>query len=116
MKRIEKNRIGRRASEETKKKMSDSQKERYKNMTAKEKSNWSKLVSEKASGYKISEDKKKHLYGNKRGARYTIEDVRNIRRLHEEENKSYTEISELVNIPRPTVYLIATYRRWKDVT
>ena len=53
------------------------------------------------------------MKNNKNGAKYTIEQVKEIRRLHEEENKGYTEISEIMNIPRPTVYLIATYRRWK---
>lgn len=56
---------------------------------------------------------KEIMKNNKNGAKYTIEQVKEIRRLHEEENKGYTEISEIMNIPRPTVYLIATYRRWK---
>ena len=49
-------------------------------------------------------------------AKYDIEIVREIRRLHEEENKGYTEISNILNINRHTVYLIATYRRWKYVS
>ena len=41
------------------------------------------------------------------------EQVNEIRRLYENENKTYTEISNIMNIPRQAVYLIATYRRWK---
>lgn len=55
------------------------------------------------------------MKGNKNGALYTVEQVKEIRRLHEKENKGYTEISELMNIPRQAVYLIATYRRWKEI-
>lgn len=55
------------------------------------------------------------MRNNKRGALYTIEQVKEICRLHEEENKNYTDISSIMNIPRTTIYQIATYRRWKEV-
>ena len=55
------------------------------------------------------------MKGNKNGAKYNIDDVRNIRELHEKDNLGYTEISNITGIPRHTVYLIATYRRWADV-
>lgn len=55
------------------------------------------------------------MKNNKNGALYTVKQVKEIRRLHETENMGYTEISELMHIPRPAVYLIATYRRWKEV-
>lgn len=57
----------------------------------------------------------KHLQNawNKYGEKYTIEEVREIRRLYEQEQKSFLEISKTMNIPKPAVYLIATYRRWK---
>lgn len=111
----EKNRInmlGRKASEETKKKMSDSQKARYDKWTDEDRREWGQKISKAQSGIKKPK-LKEIMKNNKNGAKYTIEQVKEIRRLHEEENKGYTEISEIMNIPRPTVYLIATYRRWK---
>ncbi len=51
---------------------------------------------------------------NKNGAKYTVDDVREIRRLHEIEHKSFKEIANIMNMNRQTVYLIATYRRWKN--
>ena len=48
-------------------------------------------------------------------AEYDVKTVKEIRRLHEKENLTYTEISNLLDIPRPAVYLIATYRRWKHI-
>lgn len=117
----EKNRInmtGKKASEETKKKMSESQKKRYESWTDEERAEYGRKISEYASGYQWNEDSKKKFSELQKtkpnGAKYSLEQVREIRRLHESENKSYTEISSIMNIPRPAVYLIATYRRWAD--
>lgn len=112
----EKNRInmtGRKANKETKEKMSHSQKERYKKWTEKEKIEWGEKLSQCLTGIK-KPSLSKHMLGNKRGAKYTLEQVNEIRRLHENENKSYSEISNIMQIPRQAVYLIATYRRWKN--
>lgn len=117
-----KNRInmtGKKLTDDTKNKMSASQKKRFEKMTEEEKEEYSRRISEYASGYKWSEESKgrfsKIQQTNPNGAKYTIEDVKEIRRLHEKENLGYTEISNLLNIPRHTVYLIATYRRWKHI-
>ena len=113
----EKNRVnmtGRKASPETKEKMSQSQKARFLKWSEEDRKNWGKKMSECNKGIpkpKTSEA----MRNNKNGALYTVEQVKEIRRLHEKENKGYTEISELMNIPRQAVYLIATYRRWKEV-
>lgn len=113
----EKNRVnmtGKRASPETKEKMSQSQKARFLKWSEEDRKIWGQKMSEHNKGIpkpKTSESMK----NNKNGALYTVEQVKEIRRLHEKENKGYTEISELMNIPRPAVYLIATYRRWKEV-
>lgn len=114
----EKNRInnlGKKASDETRRKMSDSQKKRFENWTDEERHDWGK----RASGHDMTEAGKQSLRAsmknNKRGALYTVDQVREIRRLHEEENLGYTEIAAKTNIPRPAVYNIATYRRWADI-
>lgn len=117
-----KNRInmtGRKLSDKTKRKMSESQKKRFENMTEIEKYEYGKRISNYAAGYHWSESSKENFsklqQTKPNGAKYNIETVKEIRRLHEKENLSYTEISNLLNIPRPTVYLIATYRRWKNI-
>lgn len=119
----EKNRIhmtGRHLSNETKKKMSESTKKHYQSMTEDELIEFGKKSSKYASGYKWSEKSKENFSKIQRtkpnGAKYDVDIVKEIRRLHEKENKGYTEISEELNIPRPAVYLIATYRRWKHVS
>lgn len=114
----EKNRVnmtGRKASIETRMKMSKSHKERISKWTQEDRERFGRISSEKSRGYKWSDESKKKIAGNKNGAKYSIEQVREIRRLHEIEGKGYTEISKMMNIPRPAVYLIGTYRRWKDV-
>lgn len=111
--------LGKKMSKETKEKMSLSQKERYKKMTLQEKEEYSKNISEYASGYQWNETSKSNFAKkqqiNPNGAKYDVKTVRLIRNLHEFNNMTYTEISNLLNIKRPTVYLIATYRRWKNV-
>lgn len=117
----EKNRInmlGRKASDETKAKMSESQKRRFANMTDDERREYGERMSECASGYTWSEDAKKRFSEMQKtkpnGASYTIEQVREARRLHEKENLGYSEIASLLNMTRHAVYQIATYRRWKN--
>lgn len=117
----EKNRVnmtGRKASKETKKKMSDSQKKRYESWTDEDRAEYGKLVSEWASGYKWSKESKEKFsklqQTKPNGATWSIDDVHEIRRLHEQEHMSITDISKVMNIPRGTVYGIATYRRWAN--
>lgn len=114
----EKNRermTGKKLSAETRKKMSESQFRRYSNWTKEDAEQFGRIVSEKSRGYKWTQESKKKMRGNKNGAKYTLDQVREIRRLRESEGKSFKDISEIVNIPKHTVYLIATYRRWKEV-
>ena len=112
-----KNRInmtGKKLSEQTKKKMSQSQRKRFEAWTDEDRQEWGKKMSEKNRGYKWSDQDKEKMKDNKNGAKYTIEEVREIRRLYESENKTFLEISKITGIPKHTVYLIATYRRWKN--
>lgn len=114
----EKNRInmtGRKASEKTKKKMSESQKARFAKMSEEERQVFRDRLASAQLTPEGRESLKAHMKGNKNGAKYTVEQVKEIRRLNEEGNKSLTEIAQLFGMPRGTVYNIATYRRWKDV-
>lgn len=43
---------------------------------------WGKKMSEKNKGYKWSDQAKEKMKDNKNGAKYTIEEVREIRRLY----------------------------------
>lgn len=113
----EKNRInmtGRKASEKTKQKMSESHRKFYDAWTDEDRQRWGKKMSEKNKGYKWNDQSREKMKDNKNGAKYTIEEVREIRRLYENENKTFLEISKITGIPKHTVYLIATYRRWKN--
>lgn len=117
----EKNRVnmtGRKASEETKRKMSSSQKRRYANWTDEDRAAHGKMMSECASGYHWSQESKdkfsKMQQIKPNGATLTIDDVHEIRRLYEQEHKSYQEISEIMGIRKQNVYMIATYRRWAN--
>lgn len=112
-----KNRIhmtGRIASEDTKKRMSESQKKRYANMSAEEKEEAFAYLVELNKGRRRSEEARAKMRNNKNGAKYTLEQVHEIRKLYERDNMSITNIAKATNIPRATVYLIATYRRWAN--
>lgn len=108
--------------EETKKKISKEHKEAWQKLSDEEKMEKIKNFAGLNKGKKMDRNSEqyKKLVERERtksnAAKYDIEVVKEIRRLHEEENKGYTEISKMLNINRHTVYLIATYRRWKYVS
>lgn len=108
--------------EETKQKISKEHKEAWQNLSDEEKMEKIKNFAGSNKGKKMDKNSEqyKKLVERERtksnAAKYDIETVREIRRLHEKEGKGYTEISEILNIKRHTVYLIATYRRWKYVS
>lgn len=47
-------------------------------------------------------------------ATLSVDDFHMIRHLYEHDKNSFNEISEMLNIPRHNVYMIATYRRWAN--
>lgn len=112
------NMTGRKLSEETRKKMSESQKKRYESWTDEDRARYGRAIAEYASGYKWSQDAKdrfsKVQQTKPNGATLSIDTVHLIRRLYEQDGKTFKEISELLNIPRHNVYMIATYRRWAN--
>jgi len=116
----DKNRVnmtGRKLSGKTKAKMSASQRNRYEEWTDEDRVAYGKETSKYASGYTWSKESKKNFSEMQKikpnGAKYDINIVHKIREMHEQYNKTYSEISNELSIPRPTVYLIATYRRWR---
>lgn len=114
--------LGKHLSEETKRKISEEHKQAWNNLTDEQKKKKLKNFAGCNKGKKMdrnSEQYKKivereHTKSN--AAKYSIDTVRKIRELHEKKNIGYTEISNLLNVPRHTVYMIATYRRWKYVS
>ena len=108
--------------ESTKKKISEHHKKEWEQMSDEERENKIKNFVGSRKGKKLDKNSLvyKKLLERERtksnAAKYDIETVRKIRYLHEVENKGYTEISEMLEIPRGTIYNIATYRRWKYVS
>lgn len=117
----EKNRIhmaGRKLPDYVKSKMSESQKKRYQMWSDNDRREFGRRMSKAASGYKWSYESKNKLSKTQslkpNSAKYDIEIVRLIRKMYEQDKKRITEISDDLGINRHTVYLIATYRRWKN--
>ena len=108
--------------EETKKKISEEHKQAWKNLSDEEKKEKIKNFAGCNKGKKMDRDSEayKNLVIRERtksnAAKYDIDTVRQIRYLHEQESMGYTEIANKLNMNRHTVYLIATYRRWKYVS
>lgn len=118
----EKNRVnmtGKKASEETKRKMSISQTLRQSNMTDEEKEAFRAKISETKSKTPMSQELRDKLSSlmknNKRGARYTEEQIRYIRYLYDDMGMAISDIAKEMNIPRGTVDSIVKRTRWKDV-
>lgn len=117
----EKNRqhmTGKKDSPETLLKKSLAQKARYEKWTDEDRKAWGEKMRKSATGAKWCDGARKHFSEIQKtrpnGSPYTIDQIHEIRRLHEQEEKGYTEISEIMEIPRGTVYNIATYRRWPN--
>ena len=60
-----------------------------------------------------SEEKK--MAGNKNGATHTVDEIREMRRLHEVESKSCREVADYFGLSYNYVYGILTHKRWADI-
>ena len=109
------NMLGRTVSDETKEKMSKSQCDRYAKWTEEDRQAWGAMVSEKSRGYKWNDESRNKMMGNKNGATHTEDEIREIRRLHETENKSCRDIADLLHESYDFIYGIITYRRWANI-
>ena len=111
------NMLGKTVPEDIRQKMSRSHKERCKKLSEEQRKQMVEPMLIKTRGKKW-DDERRQKYSDMQkqrpnGSPYNIELIREIRRLHEQEGKGYTEIAQIVQIPRQAVYNIATYRRWK---
>lgn len=108
------NGLGRKASDLTRSRMSSSQRARFDKWTDENRREWGLLMSKIQKGVK-KPALKISLKGNKNGAKYSIEQVKEVKRLFREENKSNREISNIMDIPIASVGNITSGRRWADV-
>lgn len=114
----EKNRInmtGKKLSEATKQKMSQSQIKRCSQWTEEDRQAWGKMSAEKASGYKWNDKSRQKMLGNKNGATHTEDEIKEIRRLYEAENKTCREIADLFGLSYDYTYGVIKYKRWANI-
>lgn len=109
------NMTGRILSDETKAKMSISQKERYEQWTEEERIAWGILSSERASGYKWNEESRNKMIGNKNSATHTEDEIREIRKMYEVNNMSCREIADYFHESYMYIYNIVKYKRWVNI-
>ena len=111
---------GSKLPEEQKKHMSEAQKARCARMTNEEKQ---KVVARLVAANKDrtwTEEQRQAMRDEQktkpRGAKYTVEQVKEMRRMFEDDHLSITEIAHIMEIPRGTVDQIVNYRRWKYIS
>lgn len=112
------NMLGRTASDDTKKKMSVSQKKRYENWTDEDRVEYGKKISQYASGYKWSDEAKAAFSKKQRerpnSAKYTVDDIRSIRKKRSE-GHSLKALAEEYHTTPSYISSIVHFRRWADV-
>ncbi len=113
---------GSKLSEERKKHMSESHKRRFQSMTEEEKDVVRNQVRELGKSHKDkkwTEEQRQAMRDEQktkpRGAKYTADQVKKMRQLYEHEKLSIREIADMIGASPQAVYLIVTYRRWKNL-
>lgn len=111
---------GSKLPEEQKKHMSEAQKARCARMTDEEKQ---KVVARLVAANKDrawTEAQRQAMRDEQktkpRGAKYTVEQVKEMRKMYEENHLTITDIAHIMEIPRGTVDQIVNYRRWKYIS
>lgn len=117
----EKNRInmtGRKASDETKAKMSASQFERYKNWSEEQRVAFGKMISDRTRGHHWQDEAKQRFAELQRqkpnSAKYTPDDIRTIRRKYEA-GVSKQALANEYNTSPAYINSIIKRRRWKYI-
>lgn len=118
----EKNRInmtGKKLSEKTKQKMSEVQKKKWNAMSDEKKEQVAEHLRKVNVGRKMKPEAKQKLIERERtcsnAATHTPEQIKEIRRLYEQEGKTNREIADLFGESITYIYNITTYRRWKYI-
>lgn len=105
--------------EETKQKISKANKELWNKKTKEEKEAYGKKMSELNKGRKMKEEFRQKLIERERtcsnAATHTPEQIKEIRRLHEQEGMSNSEIAKLLGETTQYIGNITAYRRWKYI-
>lgn len=107
--------LGRKATDETKGKMSASQSARYALWTKEQRADWGKMTAEKASGYRWSDEAKASFAEKQRqapnSAKFTPDDVRAIRQ-EREEGATLASLAEKYHTSQSYISSIIHRRRW----
>lgn len=118
----EKNRVsmtGRKASAETKRKMSESQRRRNASMTPDERRAIARKGRMTNPNVKWTEEQRQRFaekqWTKPNSAKYTVEIVLEIRHMYDDLGKTVSEIANELNMNKGTVDGIAKRRRWKHV-
>lgn len=109
------NMIGKRASDNTKQKMSESHLSLNKRLTQEQ----VEEIKQRQSSKKMSEETKQKLRDKNKGIKnekkYSDETIREIRRLYEEDGLSVAQISLIYSyMPKEYIYSIVSYRKRKN--
>lgn len=114
----EKNRInmtGKKHSDETRKKMSQSQKARFEKWTDEDRKRWGEMTSKCASGYHLSDSVRKEMSERQKtkpnGARFTVDDIRAIRSAREN-GASAEALAQKYSTTPSYISAIVNRRRW----
>lgn len=117
----EKNRInmlGKKATTETRRKMSDSQKKRYDSWTDEDRKAHGRLMSEIASGYTWNDEAKdafsKRQWEKPNSAKFTADDIQDIRKKFED-GYSKENLAEVYSITTAYITSIIKRRRWAHI-
>lgn len=117
----EKNRInmlGKKATAETRSKMSDSQKKRYDSWTDADRKAHGERSAETAVGYKWSDEAKdafsKRQWEKPNGAKFTADDIRDIRKKFED-GYSKENLAEMYSTTTAYITSIIKRRRWAHI-
>lgn len=113
-----KNMLGRKASEETRMKMSNAQKKRFDNMSDEERKEYGKAIAQYASGYRWSEESRKAFSQKQRehpnSAKLTPDDVREIR-ARKAAGATLSEIAVEYHTSPAYISSIVRRKRWADI-
>lgn len=112
------NMLGRKANDETKHRMSEAQRARWRDASEEDRKAWGKKIGECASGYKWTDEQRAKFsrlqQTHPNGAKFTPEDIKIIRGLAEC-GISHQDIASVFNTTAAYVGSIVSRRRWANI-